>query len=100
MNDLVKLYARPKLNSPIMLAAWPGISNVSMLVATYLQRKLDFKRLGVIEASRFFDPIGVVVKDNVVEAPHFPQSKFYYRKSESGGSDIILFIGDDQPAAK
>ncbi len=100
MNDLVKLHARPKLNSPNMIAAWPGIGNVSMLVATYLERKLDFKRLGEVEASHFFDPIGVVVQDNVVEAPEFPQSKFYYRKNEGGGSDIILFIGEDQPAAK
>ena len=100
MNELVKLYARPKLNSPNLIAAWPGIGNVSILVATYLERKLDFKRLGVIEASHFFDPIGVVVQDNVVEAPQFPQSKFYYRKNEGGGSDIILFIGEDQPAAK
>jgi len=100
MNKLVKLYARPKLNSPNLIAAWPGIGNVSILVATYLERKLDFKRLGVIEASYFFDPIGVVVQDNVVEAPQFPQSKFYYRKNEGGGSDIILFIGEDQPAAK
>ena len=100
MNDLVKLYAKPKLNSPNMVAAWPGIANVSMLVATYLERKLDFKKLGEIEASHFFDPIGVVVRDNVVEAPQFPQSKLYYRKNEGGGSDTILFIGEDQPAAK
>ncbi|MFC2017297.1 PAC2 family protein [Chloroflexota bacterium] len=100
MKGLVKLYARPKLNSPNMLAAWPGIGNVSIIVATYLERKLGFKRLGEIEASHFFDPIGVVVRDNVVEAPQFPQSKFYYWKNKGGGSDIILFIGDDQPAAK
>ncbi len=100
MNELVKLHARPKLNSPNMIAAWPGICNVSMLVTTYLERKLDFKRLGVIEASHFFDPIGVVVQDNVVEAPQFPQSKFYYRKNKDRGSDIILFIGEDQPTAK
>ena len=100
MNKLVKLYARPKLKSPNLIAAWPGIGNVSMLVATYLERKLDFKRLGVIEATYFFDPIGVVVKDNVVEAPQFPQSRFYYWKNEGGGSDIILFIGEDQPASK
>ena len=100
MNDLVKLYARPKLNSPNLLAAWPGIGNVSMLVATYLERKLDFKKLGEIKASRFFDPIGVAVRDNVVESPQFPQNMFYYWKNEGGGSDIILFIGEDQPASK
>ena len=100
MKNLVKFYARPKLNSPNMVAAWPGISNVAMLVATYLERNLNFKRLGEIEASRFFDPIGIVVKDNVVEAPQFPQSKFYYLKNKVGRSDVILFIGDDQPASK
>ena len=66
MKDLVKLYAKPKLNSPNMLAAWPGIGNVSLIAATYLRRKLDFKELGEIEASYFFDPIGVMVEDNVV----------------------------------
>ena len=100
MENLVKFSARPKLNSPNMLAAWPGIGHVSMLVATYLEHKADFKRLGVIEASHFFDPIGVVVKNSVVEEPQFPQSTFYYWKNEAGSSDIILFIGDDQPTAK
>jgi proteasome assembly chaperone (PAC2) family protein len=77
MNKLVKLYARPKLKSPNLLAAWPGIGNVSMLVAGYLERHLEFKRLAEIEASRFFDPIGVAVRNNVVEAPQFPQSRVF-----------------------
>jgi len=83
-----------------MLASWPGISNVSTIVASYLGRKLDFKKLAEIEAFHFFDPIGVVVRDNMVEAPQFPQSKFYYWKNKGKGSDIILFIGEDQPATK
>lgn len=100
MKDLFKLYARPKLNSPNMLTAWPGIGNVAMIVAAYLQKKLAFKDLGELEASYFFDPIGVLVKDNVVEAPQFPESRFYYWKNKGGGSDVILFIGEAQPAAK
>ena len=100
MNDLIKLYARPKLKSPNMLASWPGIGNVSIIVATYLLRKLDFKELGEIEPSYFFDAIGVVAKDNIVEEPQFPQSQFYYWKNKGGGSDIILFIGEDQPLTK
>jgi proteasome assembly chaperone (PAC2) family protein len=100
MNELVKLYARPKLNSPNMIAAWPGIGNVALLVATYLEKNMDFKRLGEIEAAHFFDPVGVVVKDNVVESPQFPQSRFYYWKNKNGRNDIILFIGEDQPATK
>ena len=100
MKNLVKLSARPELKSPVLLAAWPGIGNVALIVATYLKRKLDFKELGEIEASNFFDPIGVVVKNNVVEAPQFPQSQFYYWQNSGEGSDIILFIGEDQPTTK
>lgn len=100
MNELVSLRIRPRLSAPNMLAAWPGVGNVAMIVATYLQRKLDFKELGEIEPSYFFDPVGVVVKDNVVEEPRFPQSKFYYWKNRGKGSDLIMFIGEDQPAAK
>jgi proteasome assembly chaperone (PAC2) family protein len=100
MNELVRLYARPRLKSPVMLASWPGIGNVSIIAATYLQRKLDFKDLGEIEPSAFFDAIGVVARDNVIEEPQFPLSQFYYWKNKGGGSDIVLFIGEDQPITK
>ncbi len=100
MKGLVNLKVRPRLNSPNMLAAWPGVGNVAVIVATYLMRKLKFKELGEIEPSSFFDPVGIVVKDNVVEEPKFPQSKFYYWKNKSGENDLIIFIGEDQPAAK
>tara|TARA_B100000315_G_C14513945_1_gene558328 strand:- start:128 stop:868 length:741 start_codon:yes stop_codon:yes gene_type:complete len=83
-----------------MLAAWPGISDVATIVATYLLKKLGFKDLAEVQAPHFFDPIGVLVKDSVVEAPQFPQSKFYYRKKDTSGGDIILFIGEAQPSTK
>ena len=100
MKGIVKLHARPKLNTPNMLAAWPGIGNVATIIANYLRSNMSFKELGTIEASQFFDPIGVLVKDNLVESPTFPQSLFYYYKNEGSASDTILFIGDDQPASK
>jgi proteasome assembly chaperone (PAC2) family protein len=98
MNESVRLSARPKLNKPNLIAAWPGIGHVSMLVASYLEKKLEFKKLGELKAPRFFDPIGIGVKGNVVEAPQFPKSTFSYWKHPGEGSDIILFIGEDQPS--
>jgi proteasome assembly chaperone (PAC2) family protein len=100
MNGIIRITARPKLRSPSLLAAWPGIGNVAMILSNYLKAKLPFKELGYLEASYFFDPIGVLVKDNLVEAPTFPQSQFYYWKNDAGNNDLILFIGDDQPASK
>jgi proteasome assembly chaperone (PAC2) family protein len=101
MRDLVRSYSRPKLNQPNLLAVWPGVGNVSMIIATYLSSKLNFKELAEINPSVFFDPTGVLVQDSIIEAPQFPQSKFFYKKNENkSGSDLILFVGDDQPASK
>ena len=100
MSNLVKICAHPKLNTPNLLASWPGIGNVSTILAEYLKRKLDFKKLAEVQASYFFDPVGVMVENSIVEAPQFPQSEFYYWKNKGGGNDIILFIGEDQPNTK
>jgi proteasome assembly chaperone (PAC2) family protein len=100
MSRLFKIKARPRLKSPILLAAWPGIGNVSMILTGYLQQKLTFRALGELDASYFFDPIGVVARDNVVQAPQFPGNHFLYHKGKEGQRDLILFIGDDQPSSR
>jgi len=98
--SLVKIHARPKLHEPNMLAAWPGIANVAMIAGTYLAHKLSPKPLAEVIAPYFFDPIGVLVRDNLVESPQFPESRFFYWKNRPGKPDLIIFIGDDQPATK
>ena len=100
MTQLIKIRARPKLTTPKMVAAWPGIAYVSSIAVSYLKKRLDFKDLGEVNAPYFFDPIGVTARDNVIEEPQFPQSRFYYWKNEPGKSDLILFMGDDQPPVK
>jgi proteasome assembly chaperone (PAC2) family protein len=101
MNELIKVFARPKLNTPNLLAAWPGVGNVAIIIATYLTSKLHFKELAEIQPANFFDPTGVLVEDSIIEAPQFPQSRFFYRKNDNkNGSDLILFLGDDQPPTK
>jgi hypothetical protein len=41
-----------------------------------------------------------MARDNIVEEPQFPQSQFFYWKNAPGHSDLILFIGEDQPPVK
>jgi uncharacterized protein len=101
MNELIKLYAHPRLTTPNLLAAWPGVGNVAIIIASYLTSKLHFKELAEIQPAIFFDPTGVLVEDSIIEEPQFPQSKFFYRKNDNkGGSDLILFLGDDQPPTR
>ncbi len=83
-----------------LIASWPGISNVSLIIAKYLQEKLQAKEIGYVEPFAFFDPIGVMVKDNVIEKPQFPENKFYHYKNPNGPRDLVLFISDEQPASK
>ena len=97
MQDIVKTYSRPRLNSPIMIAAWPGIADVAMIAAVQLIRTLKFKELAEIRAPYFFDPVGVITNNGIVQEPQFPQSNFYYWKNKKPREDIILFIGEAQP---
>jgi len=94
----VRIYDEPKLVSPRLVAAWPGVGNVALIAATYLKDKLEAEEFGEIEPSGFFEPGGVFIKGNIIEAPQFPQSKFYYWNSEGEGKDIIFFLAEAQPA--
>lgn len=80
-----------------MFASWPGIGNVSLTAAKYLVEKLNAEEIGEIDPLSFFEPTGVTVRDNVVESPRFPESKFYYWHSATGDKNLLLFIGEEQP---
>ena len=93
----IEFYRKPVLKSPLMVAAWPGISNVALKAASYLKDRLRAEEFGNIKPFDFFSPAGVLIQDNIVRAPEFPESKFYYWKNKARGNDIIIFIGEAQP---
>jgi uncharacterized protein (TIGR00162 family) len=98
--DAIELYQEPILKNPVMVAAWPGISNVALRATSYLKDKLGAEEFGEIKPFGFFSPAGVVIQDNVVSVPRFPESKFYYWKNRVPGNDVIIFISEAQPALK
>jgi proteasome assembly chaperone (PAC2) family protein len=83
-----------------MIASWPGIGDVSLTAAKYLVEKLNAVEIGEIEPVNFFEPVGVTVRDNLVESPRFPESKFYYWQYPKAGKGLVIFIGEEQPAFK
>ena len=100
IKKMVNFRKEPRPKACDLLAAWPGIGNLSLIVTRYLREKLEAEEIGEIEPFTFFDPIGVMVKDNIVEAPQFPEGKFYYWHNPSGKKDILFFISDEQPSFK
>lgn len=95
---MVKLQKEPKLNSPYLVAAWPGMGNVALKAVTYLREKLRAEEFGEIEAGAFFHPVGASIQGNIIEIPKFPKSKFYYWKDSRSPHDLVIFLGEAQPA--
>jgi proteasome assembly chaperone (PAC2) family protein len=100
MRGAVKLHEELHLKACDLMAAWPGIGNVALIVAKYIKDKLGAEEIGEVEPFDFFDPIGIMVKGNIIEAPQFPESKFYHWHNPTSGRDLILFISDEQPSFK
>ena len=96
----VRTYGRPKLSHPSLVAAWPGISNVAIGAASYLADKLDAKEFAQIDPLGFFPLNGALIEENIVLSPQFPQSKFYYWKNKTARGDLIIFLGQAQPASQ
>ncbi len=93
----VILHRTPKLKKPVMLAAWPGVSDVALEVAAYLVDKMEGKEFAALDPMDFFTPVGIQVQENVVQVPVFPENKFYLIKTPKGKSDVIVFSGESQP---
>lgn len=83
-----------------LIASWPGIGNVSLIVSKYIQDKLNFQKIGYIEPFDFFDPIGVMVVNNIIEKPQFPENNFYFLANPDSDRDLIMLISDQQPSSK
>jgi len=96
----VTLSEIPQVDNCVMLASWPGIGNVSLILARYLKEKLGAREIGQIDPLYFFEPVGVMVRENVVEEPRFPESKFYYWEKEDKSLGLVIFIGEEQPQPK
>lgn len=96
MKHLI-LHKIPRLKKPVMLAAWPGVSDVALDVAAYLLDRLEGREFAELDPVEFYTPVGVQVLDNVVQVPVFPENKFYVVKTPRGRSDIIIFCAEAQP---
>jgi len=99
-KGIISLHRRPRPKSCSMFVSWPGIGDVSLIVAKYLKEKPGAVEIGEIEPANFFEPVGVTVEDNVIESPRFPESKFYYWQDKETGKGLVLFIGEEQPSSK
>lgn len=95
-STMIKLVSKPKLNEPIVIAAWPGMGEVAYRAAMFLKEVLQAKVFAKLEPGEFFKPAAVVVEKGVLDLPTMPAGFFYYVKGKHV-PDMIIFLGEVQP---
>lgn len=90
------LRKEPQLESPVLIASWPGIGNIGLVAVDTLRAMLGAEELGEIEPWDFSYPTKLVIEGGELKDLEFPTSKFYYKKTEAG--DLMVFLGEEQPA--
>jgi len=101
MNDwqgAIKLEARPRLRRPYLVAGWSGMGAVGLLAVNFLRQELEARLLGEIDAHAFFSPSQVRIADRLLQAPDFPESRFYFWQQAETAHDLLFFVGTEQPS--
>jgi uncharacterized protein len=96
MNEITHL----RLEDPWMLAVWPGMGNVALAAGGYLIEQLQPTPLFTIPGDGFFDLAQVQVRDGVVGPARLPENRVYGWKNPAGGRDLVIFVGEAQPATR
>ena len=85
MEDPLKFFWQPQLQSPSLVVGWSeDASRLGSRVTDYLIRKLGGQGFCEIEPIEFFTLGGVAIEDNLVQ---FPESKFY----ACSKNDLVVF---------
>jgi uncharacterized protein len=93
----IQITKKPRLKSPYLIVAWPGMGEVAFKAANYLVDKLKAEEFAEIPSKDFFYLIESYVHNAIVDLPDLPFSKFYYYKNKNLKNDIIIFLSDAQP---
>ena len=88
---------KPRLKSPYLIVAWPGMGEVAANAANYLINELKAKEFAQIQPEDFFYSTGSIISSGILDVPLLPQGKFYYWKNKTGKNDLIIFLSNAQP---
>lgn len=91
----IRLFKEPKLETPDLIASWPGIGNVGIIAVDTLRGQVRALEMGEIEPWEFFYPTKAIIRSGILTELEFPSSRFYYKRL--GERDLIFFIGEEQP---
>lgn len=87
------------LNSPWLVAVWPGMGHVALNAGIYLLSKLGMTEVAEFETGELFDIEAVEVKGGIIHPVRRPRSRFYLWADPEKQHDLLVFVGEAQPPA-
>ncbi|TET62053.1 hypothetical protein E3J48_04890 [Candidatus Aerophobetes bacterium] len=94
----VRIFKKVKAENPDLIACWSGIGNIGLIAVDTLRSEIQAEEFGEIEPWDFFYPRKVRVEGGLLKDLEFSRSKFYFQRV--GKKDLIIFVGEEQPAEK
>ena len=88
------------LRDPWLVAVWPGMGSVALLAGTYLAQQLEAQEAWELPAKDFFEVQDVQVNNGLAAPARLPRSRFFEWRDPRGQRDLLLFIGEAQPAIR
>lgn len=88
-----------KLNSPLLVAAWPGMGGVAVGAASHLARALQAEPFAELPAEEFFELEHVEVEHGIARSGRLPRSRFFVWKDPDQKRDLVIFLGEAQPSS-
>ncbi len=92
MNMNVFKDIRDEIQSPVLIAGWPGMGSVGAGAISYLRRNLNATHFADVDMSEYFTPDSVVVEDGLAKLPDIPSNAFYYIRE----LNLIIFESEAQ----
>ncbi|MDP6776172.1 MAG: PAC2 family protein [Candidatus Latescibacteria bacterium] len=94
MNLKINRDISGEIESPALLAGWPGMGNVGVGAVDYIRRKIDAVPFAEVDMKEYFTPEAVEVENGIAKFPDLPSHVFYYVPS----SNLIIFESETQVA--
>lgn len=99
MHALGIMKTHAQLNHPWLLAVWPGMGSVAVSAGYYLISKLGMHLLKEYPPQKFFELSHVEVKNGLIQTARLPRSRLFLWRDPQELHDLIIFMGEAQPAS-
>ncbi|MBL0927162.1 MAG: PAC2 family protein [Phycisphaerales bacterium] len=86
-----------KASKKVLVAAFPGMGNVSVIAAGYLIQKFGYAPVAELPPKGYFDIGTVHVHGGRIEQPRMPRGVIFRAPAGSPLSHVTLFLAESQP---